>query len=74
MRLQTCNAAKTTYLHIHKGNHNNRFEIKSKRATTKLIDNNYIRITKKQNTYISDTHSRNSREGMRKATFLVNET
>ena len=46
---------------MHEGNNNKRLELEMDRVITKLINCNYIRIKKKQNTNISDSHSENTK-------------
>ena len=46
---------------MHEGNKNKRLELEMDRVITKLINCNYIRIKKKQNTHISDPHSENTK-------------
>ena len=46
---------------MHEGNKNKRLELEMDRVITKLINCNYIRIKKKQNTDISDPHSENTK-------------
>ena len=46
---------------MHEGNNNKRLELEMDRVITKLINCNYIRIKRKQNTHISDAHSENTK-------------